>query len=399
MNDPSPFTLLAFMLATAKRRGVDWATISGTSNQSDYLSHFVANHMFFRIALPAARRILIDHIAFVQPPRAALEPAVGRRPAHAAGRRHAGRGHGLHACPPPLQYADDCVARGMAPDDFLPRFTFFFDISLSFFEEIAKFRAGRRIWARLTRERYGAKDPRTWRFKFHAQTSGVDLTRQQPLNNIARVTVQAMAGHPRRAAVAAHRRLRRGAVLPDRVRRAHRGGHAEHPARGSAPHRRDRPAGRQLLRRDADRRDGSARSCARWTRSTTPAACTRPSRRASCSGGSASRRAGSRRRRSRRADGGRRQRLPGRRGPQRAPGAAEARRGEDAGAPRARSARTRPRAPTSSRAAALDALRRARRRGDAKTNIFGAVVAAAEAGCTHGEICATLRRELGFGHR
>ena len=82
----------------------------------------------------------------------------------------------------------------MDPDAFLPRFTFFFDISISFFEEIAKFRAGRRIWARLARERFGAKDPRSWRFKFHAQTSGVDLTRQQPLNNVARVAVQAMAG-------------------------------------------------------------------------------------------------------------------------------------------------------------------------------------------------------------
>ncbi|MEP7208988.1 MAG: methylmalonyl-CoA mutase family protein, partial [Casimicrobiaceae bacterium] len=64
MNDPSPFTLLAFLLATARRRGVPWDRISGTSNQSDYLSHFVANHMFFRIALPGARRILGDHIAF-----------------------------------------------------------------------------------------------------------------------------------------------------------------------------------------------------------------------------------------------------------------------------------------------------------------------------------------------
>jgi methylmalonyl-CoA mutase N-terminal domain/subunit len=93
-----------------------------------------------------------------------------------------------------IQYAEDCLARGMDPDRFLPRFTFFFDISISLFEEVAKFRAGRRIWARLCRERFGAKDPRSWRFKFHGQTSGVDLTRQQPLNNVARVTVQAMAG-------------------------------------------------------------------------------------------------------------------------------------------------------------------------------------------------------------
>ena len=76
----------------------------------------------------------------------------------------------------------------------LARTTFFFDISISFFEEIAKFRAGRRIWTRIARDRLGAEDPRSWRFKFHGQTSGVDLTRQQPLNNIARVSTQAMAG-------------------------------------------------------------------------------------------------------------------------------------------------------------------------------------------------------------
>jgi methylmalonyl-CoA mutase N-terminal domain/subunit len=93
-----------------------------------------------------------------------------------------------------IQYAEDCRARGMDPDVFLPRFTFFFDISISFFEEIAKLRAGRRLWQRIVRERFGAKNPKAWRFKFHAQTSGVDLTRQQPLNNIARVAVQAIAG-------------------------------------------------------------------------------------------------------------------------------------------------------------------------------------------------------------
>ncbi|MDH3452831.1 MAG: acyl-CoA mutase large subunit family protein, partial [Gammaproteobacteria bacterium] len=93
-----------------------------------------------------------------------------------------------------IQFANDCLARGLRPDEFLPRFTFFFDISLSFFEEVAKFRAGRRIWARIVRERFKADGERACRFKFHSQTSGADLTRQQPLNNIARVAVQAMAG-------------------------------------------------------------------------------------------------------------------------------------------------------------------------------------------------------------
>ena len=86
------------------------------------------------------------------------------------------------------------LARGMAPDVFLPRFSFFFDISVSFFEEIAKFRAGRRLWARIARERLGARDPRSWRMRFHAQTSGVDLQREQPLNNLTRIAVQAMSG-------------------------------------------------------------------------------------------------------------------------------------------------------------------------------------------------------------
>jgi len=193
VNDPSPFTLLALLLAVAHRRGVPWDRVTGTSNQSDYVSHFIANHMFFRLALPGARRVLIDHIAFADQRLPGWNPLsvvgqhmqqAGATPAEAMA---------LTLCTA-IQYADDCMARGLAPDRILPRFTFFFDVSISFFEEVAKFRAGRRLWQRIARERFGATDPRAWRFKFHAQTSGVDLTRQQPLNNISRVTVQAMAG-------------------------------------------------------------------------------------------------------------------------------------------------------------------------------------------------------------
>lgn len=193
LNDPSPFTLLAFLLAVAGKRGVDWRTISGTSNQSDYLSHYVANHMFFRLALPGARRVLCDHIDFCSRfvPRWNPMSVVGQHMQQAGATPAEAMAFTLSSA---IQVAQDCIDRGMDPDAFLPRFTFFFDISLSFFEEVAKFRAGRRIWARIARERLGAKDARSWRFKFHGQTSGVDLTRQQPLNNIARVTVQAMAG-------------------------------------------------------------------------------------------------------------------------------------------------------------------------------------------------------------
>ena len=193
MNDPSPFTLLAFLLVVAKKRGVDWARLTGTSNQSDYLSHYVANHMFIRLALPGARRVLLDKIRFCNAHVPQWNPlsVVGQHMQQAGATPAEAMAFTLSSA---IQYAEDCIAAGMAPDQFLPRFTFFFDISLSFFEEIAKFRAGRRIWARITRSRFGARDPRAWRFKFHAQTSGVDLTRQQPLNNIARVAVQAMAG-------------------------------------------------------------------------------------------------------------------------------------------------------------------------------------------------------------
>jgi methylmalonyl-CoA mutase N-terminal domain/subunit len=193
MNDPLPFTLLALLLAVARRRGIPWTRVTGTSNQSDYISHYVANHMFFRIALPGSRRILVDHIDFAARELPGWNPVsvVGQHMQQAGATPAQAMAFTLATA---IQYATDCVARGMDPDAFLPRFTFFFDISISFFEEIAKLRAGRRLWCRIVRERFGARNPRAWRFKFHGQTSGVDLTRQQPLNNIARVTAQAMAG-------------------------------------------------------------------------------------------------------------------------------------------------------------------------------------------------------------
>ena len=193
MNDPSPFTLLAFTLAVAKRRGIPWTLITGTSNQSDYISHFIANHMFYRLSLPGARRVLLDHVEFCRKYVPGWNPVsvVGQHMQQAGATPVETMAFTISTA---LQYAQDCIDRGMDIDVVLRRFTFFFDISISFFEEVAKFRAGRRIWARLARERLGAKEPASWRFKFHAQTSGVDLTEQQPLNNIARVAVQAMAG-------------------------------------------------------------------------------------------------------------------------------------------------------------------------------------------------------------
>lgn len=193
LNDPNPFTMLAQMLVVAEQRDIGWDKITGTSNQSDYISHFVANHMFYRLSLTGARRVQLDAIEWLAENVPNWNPlsVVGQHMQQAGATPAQAMGLTLSTA---IQYANDCVGRGMDPNQFLERFTFFFDISISFFEEVAKFRAGRRIWASLLQDRFGVTNPRALRFKFHAQTSGVDLTRQQPLNNIARVAVQAMSG-------------------------------------------------------------------------------------------------------------------------------------------------------------------------------------------------------------
>jgi methylmalonyl-CoA mutase N-terminal domain/subunit len=91
-----------------------------------------------------------------------------------------------------LAYVEDVVARGVDPDSFLPRFSFFFNFHIDFFEEVAKIRAARRLWATLMRERVGAKDPRSWQLRTHTQTSGVSLSAQQPLLNLARTSIEAL---------------------------------------------------------------------------------------------------------------------------------------------------------------------------------------------------------------
>jgi methylmalonyl-CoA mutase N-terminal domain/subunit len=93
-----------------------------------------------------------------------------------------------------LTYVEEQIARGLDVDEFAPRLSFFFNAQIDFFEEVAKYRAARRIWARELRETFGAKNPRSWLMRFHTQTAGVSLTAQQPLNNIVRTAIEAMAG-------------------------------------------------------------------------------------------------------------------------------------------------------------------------------------------------------------
>ena len=361
--------------------------------------HYVANHMFFRIALPgrAADPRPTTSSSATGTCRSGIRcrssASTCSRPARRRPRRWRSRS------PPRSRTPTTASRAGMDPGRSSCRASRSSSTSRSRSSRRSrKFRAGRRIWARLARERYGAKDPRL----VALQVPRADV-RRRPHAAAAAQQRRARHGagdgrHLRRPAVAAHRRVRRGAVVPDRVRRADRGRHAEHPARGSAPHRRDRPARRQLLRRDADRRDGGARSCARCGWSRTRAACTRAV--AVGHRAAADRRIGAAlpgEGRSGRADRRRRQRATrSTRTRSARPLAAEARPGGRCARTSKRSARTR---------RALGGGRRARagraRRAPPTTrtaNVFAQVVAAAEAGCTHGEICGTLRRELGFGH-
>ncbi|MEX3745536.1 methylmalonyl-CoA mutase [Lysinibacillus xylanilyticus] len=193
LNDPIGFTGLAMLLVLAEERNIPYSKITGTSNQSDFISHYVANHMFYRISLEGSLRILLDHIEYTNKHVPNWNPVsiVGQHMQQAGATPAQALAFTISSG---ITYIEETLKRGLPIDSFAPRFTFFYDISISMFEETAKFRAGKRIWAKLLKERFGAQDPRSMRFKFHGQTSGADLTRQQPLNNIIRVTVQAIAG-------------------------------------------------------------------------------------------------------------------------------------------------------------------------------------------------------------
>ena len=264
--------------AARHRRG---ASITGTSNQSDYISHFIANHMFYRLSLPGARRVLIDHIAFCRKhvPRWNPVSVVGQHMQQAGATPVETMAFTLSTA---LQYAQDCIDRGMDIDDVLRRFTFFFDISISLLRGDRQVprrpphlgAAGARAARRQGSEARGASNstPRP-RASISPSSSRSTTSRASPS--------QAMAGIMS-GLQSLHTDAYDEAITDaDRGDRAHRGRDAEHPARGGASVRRHRPARRLLLRRDADRPDGGGDRCVDRKRSTTPAACTRPPKPAS----------------------------------------------------------------------------------------------------------------------
>ena len=180
-----------------------------------------------------------------------------------------------------LTYVEQALERGLDVDDFAPRLSFFFNAHIDFFEEIAKYRAARRIWARELRDTFGARDERSLLMRFHTQTAGVSLTAQQPLNNIIRTAIEALAGVLGGTQSLHTNSFDEALALPDRAGGA---GGAADPAdhrRGDGRGQHDRPSRWVLLPGGADRPDGGLAATSTSPRSMSWEGWSRPSSRAS----------------------------------------------------------------------------------------------------------------------
>jgi methylmalonyl-CoA mutase N-terminal domain/subunit len=189
INGPA-IVLLAFYIALADLRGIPRTAIGGTV-QNDCLKEFIAQHAWLVPPRPAMR-IVTDMIEFCskEVPKWNTVSISGYhiREAGATAAQEL-----AFTIADGIGYVESCLERGLPIDDFAPRLSFFFDVHNDFFEEIAKFRASRRIWARLMKDRFGAKKAESMKLRTHAQTAGVSLTAQQPYNNVVRVALQALA--------------------------------------------------------------------------------------------------------------------------------------------------------------------------------------------------------------
>jgi methylmalonyl-CoA mutase N-terminal domain/subunit len=189
INGPAAM-LFCFYVAAAERQGAPIAQLQGTI-QNDILKEYMAQHAWIFPAEPALK-IIVDLFEWASEhtPKWNTISISGYhiREAGATATQEL-----AFTLANGFSYVEHGVARGLNVDSFAPRLSFFWDVHNDFFEEIAKLRAARRIWARHMRERYGAKDPRSWKMRFHCQTAGVTLTAQQPHNNVVRVAYQALA--------------------------------------------------------------------------------------------------------------------------------------------------------------------------------------------------------------
>src|SRR6188472_1805228 len=189
INSPAAI-LLAFYVCVGDEQGVPRSELRGTV-QTDILKEYIAQKEYIFPPEPSMR-LVVDMIEFATRELPRMHPiSISGYHIREAGSNAAQEL--AFTLADGFAYVDAAIARGLAVDDFAPRLSFFFNAHLDFFEEIAKYRAARRIWARELRERYGAKNPRSWLMRFHTQTAGVSLTAQQPEVNIVRTALEALA--------------------------------------------------------------------------------------------------------------------------------------------------------------------------------------------------------------
>ncbi|MGE5357676.1 MAG: methylmalonyl-CoA mutase [Bacteroidales bacterium] len=189
INSPAPM-LFAMYLVVAERQGADWRRISGTI-QNDILKEFIAQKEYIYPPRPSMR-LITDVFAFAakEVPKWNTISVSGYHIREAGATALQELAFTLRDGVEYVQYGVDA---GLDPDDFVPRISFFFNAHSDFFEEIAKYRAARKIWAHVMRDRFHAKDERSWKLRTHAQTAGVSLTAQQPYNNVVRTALQALS--------------------------------------------------------------------------------------------------------------------------------------------------------------------------------------------------------------
>ena len=189
INSPAA-VIWAMYLAVAEKQGADWKKISGTL-QNDILKEYIAQKEYIYPPEPSMR-LVIDTFEF----GAKHTPKFNSISISGYHIREAGSTaiqELAFTLRDGIEYVDWGIRRGLDVDDFVPRLSFFFNAHSDFFEEIAKYRAARRIWYKTMRERFGAKNPRSWSLRFHTQTAGCSLTAQQPYNNVVRTALQALA--------------------------------------------------------------------------------------------------------------------------------------------------------------------------------------------------------------
>ncbi|MGB0035280.1 MAG: methylmalonyl-CoA mutase family protein, partial [Candidatus Acidiferrales bacterium] len=189
INSPAA-VIWAMYLAVAEKQGADWKKISGTL-QNDILKEYIAQKEYIYPPEPSMR-LVIDTFEF----GAKHTPKFNSISISGYHIREAGSTaiqELAFTLRDGIEYVDWGIRRGLDVDDFVPRLSFFFNAHNDFFEEIAKYRAARRIWYKTMRERFGAKTARAWALRFHSQTAGCSLTAQQPYNNVVRTALQALA--------------------------------------------------------------------------------------------------------------------------------------------------------------------------------------------------------------